>query len=372
MRPPPRRVLPCFRRRIRRRVRRAAVPVIVGAKQRQIQLLECGRPPSESPQRRAPSGLAHPFEIGFAALTDQVDRPYAAVRRRVDAAHTRQRGQPPRPVVVVVVADFEVHVHAHAVDVQPFGQFVHCAHGNDPPLADHVDAVGKRLRLRHGVRGQQDASPLVAKPCNKITHLERALRVQSGGRLVEQHQSRLRAQCARDVQALAHATREGLHPLIRLVEQVHALQRLMHARFDQAPRHACHPSEETKIVDRGGPRIEAAFAAEQQREVASGPERVANRVDAAHADLAAVGQQQRRGHLHRGRLACAVRPEQADDTPPLDSERQSPHDLTPMIPSTVRSGDVGHPQHGHVIRFSSIITHNSHDLRPKEEIESMW
>src|SRR3954447_3338390 len=82
--------------------------------------------------------------------------------------------------------------------------------GDDPPVVHDRDAVAEGVRLFQVVRRNEDRHPLGAQPPHLVPHVGAALRVEPGGRLVEEDDPRLVDDAERDVDAPALAAGVGL------------------------------------------------------------------------------------------------------------------------------------------------------------------
>src|SRR5450830_215380 len=69
-------------------------------------------------------------------------------------------------------------------------EVVRCLDGEEPAVVDNRDAVTDGLRLLHGVRRQQDAAAVTSHRLDPVPQLAPGLRVEAGGRLVEEQQER--------------------------------------------------------------------------------------------------------------------------------------------------------------------------------------
>ena len=79
--------------------------------------------------------------------------------------------------------------------------------GDDPALVEDRDPVGELLGLVEVLRGEQHRGALAGELLDGLPHLDPRLRVEPGGRLVEEDHRRVADQAHRDVEAAAHAAR---------------------------------------------------------------------------------------------------------------------------------------------------------------------
>ena len=93
----------------------------------------------------------------------------------------------------------------------PALQLVGHALGDDLAVVDHEHPVAERVGLLQVVRGQEDrGAETLAQPADVIPQVAAALRVEPGGRLVEEYHGRGVDQAERDVQPAALAARQRL------------------------------------------------------------------------------------------------------------------------------------------------------------------
>ena len=181
--------------------------------------------------------------------------------------------------------------------------------GDDGPAVDDDDVVGQALGLLEGVGGHDDGAPGRAGLAHQVPHVEPGVRVQAGGRLVqEDHLGAARRGRRRAPPAAAGRRRAGGRSCRR------------------TPRCPAGPP---------GRRRRRARRTGRRRAAAAGPARAplgrppscsitptrarrsapARRVAAQHPDRPAVGALQPLAALDRGGLAGAVRAEHGGDLP---------------------------------------------------------
>ena len=145
------------------------------------------------------------------------------------------------------------------------------------------------------------------------------------------------------MQPLAHAARIRLDPLALAAGQPDEVEQLGDAPALLAHRHAVQVGEIAEVVERGEPVVEASVAAEDVADAAPDFARVLRRVVAEHPGAASGRQEQRRQDLDRGRLAGAVRAEQAEQLAFRNLERNAADSLDLDRPAAENScrGPVG-------------------------------
>ena len=137
------------------------------------------------------------------------------------------------------------------------------------------------------------------------------LRIEPDGRLVEQDEPRTVDERPGDQQAPPHAAGELVDPRVAPVDELRHLERALDRL---APLGAADPvevREDEQVLLDGQRRVEVV---ELRRDAALGARhlRLLGQPEAEHLELALVGDRLRGQEPHRGRLAGAVRPEQAD------------------------------------------------------------
>src|SRR5256885_5285756 len=146
-------------------------------------------------------------------------------------------------------------------------------------------------------------------------------------RLVKEHDRRVVQEPAGDVQALAHTARVALAPLLLASGQPDELEQLGDPRALLLRRHRVELGEVAEVVETGEALVEPALAAEDVADPLAHLARVLDHVEPEHARRARGRDQQRDQHLDRGRLAGAVRSEEAEELALGDLEGDAPHRL---------------------------------------------
>ena len=126
----------------------------------------------------------------------------------------------------------------------------------DPALVEDRDPVGELLGLVEVLRGEQDRGAAVGELADGLPHLQASLRVEAGGRLVEEDHRRAPDQAHREVETATHAARVGRHPPSPGVGEREAVEHVVGdpARLVEVPKlgdqHQVLASGED-VVDRG-------------------------------------------------------------------------------------------------------------------------
>ena len=183
--------------------------------------------------------------------------------------------------------------------------------------------VGKLLGLIEVLRGEQDGRAAVRELPDRLPHLEASLRIEAGGRLVEEHHRRAPDQAHRDVEPPAHATRVGRDAPSASFDEREADEQLVSDPSGLAE--AAQPGDQLQVLAAGQDVVD-------RRELAGEADRLADLrglcddVEPVHGSRAAVGPEQRREDLHDRRLARAVRTEEGEDAARLDFEVDASQD----------------------------------------------
>ena len=201
------------------------------------------------------------------------------------------------------------------------------------PVVDDPDAVAEDVRLLEVLRGQEDGDAvLLREPADLLPERVRALRVEAGGRLVEEEEARPVDEREREVEAALHAAGVRRAPCGRRRRQADALEQLVAARCRSSRGTACSAVWRRRCSRpvRIGSSAASCSAAPIARRT-FGPS--LDDVEPGDGRRARGRRQQRRQHVDGRRLPGAVRAEEAVDlasatrrsmpatarTPPLNS-----------------------------------------------------
>jgi hypothetical protein len=102
--------------------------------------------------------------------------------------------------------------------------------GDDLAVVHDGDAVAQRIRLVQVVRGDEDGHAVTAEPADLVPHVGAALRVQAGGRLVEEHHLGFVDDAERDVHPAPLTARVGLALAVRVLAELEPVQHAGGAR----------------------------------------------------------------------------------------------------------------------------------------------
>jgi hypothetical protein len=199
-----------------------------------------------------------------------------------------------------------------------------CAHRQRAAAMHEGNAVAAR-RFVHEMRGDENRDTFVTREVADLMPEGIArLRIDAGSWLVEDEDPRLVQAGGRQLQALALPEGEIARQAIGDRREIEALQGIGDARRQFRARHLIEPRMEIKI----GADRQFLIEREALRHVADIEPRLPvlrrHRLP-QQARRAAAGRQQAGQHLHRRRLAAAVRAEEAEDLARLDAETDPVH-----------------------------------------------
>jgi hypothetical protein len=207
--------------------------------------------------------------------------------------------------------------------------------------------VSQLVGLVQVLRGEQDRDPFGDQSADHGPHVGTAVRVQSGGRLVQEQHPGAADQAGRQVQPAAHSARVRLHGPAGGIGQLEAGQQLGRPGPGLRPRQAEQAADHDEVVRPRESLVHRGVLAGEADEL---PDLVgvAQHVVPADARLAAVRPQQRGQDPDRGRLARTVRPEDPE-YPALPGEQVHP----------VQRGRLAEPldQPGGLDRVRRVISH---------------
>src|SRR6266496_1763535 len=190
-------------------------------------------------------------------------------------------------------------------------------------LVEHVDPVADTHHERHVVVDQQHTgSMVVANRANNLRKLGHLCLRQASGRLVHQHERGLGDERARHPQPPFVALGQRAGPCIGQIRQTQKLEQLPGPPPRLAGAHTDPERGDLDVLADGeGPQRAAVL--ERARQAGARPSMSAPAGDVAIAELdrARVRQVEAGEHVHERRLAGAVRPDQTDDLPRVELER---------------------------------------------------
>ncbi len=195
--------------------------------------------------------------------------------------------------------------------------------GQDPPRPDHDHPLGQRLDVVHVVGGEDDGDAVVAvQASDELAHRQLRGRVEADGRLVEEEQRRLDAAAPRRSRSASagRATAGAPAGSSSRSSRSSATSSSRIARIALL-RHPVDVAQQVEAVDHRQVPPELAALAEHHADARHVAHPLAPGRQAVHL-AAAGGRLQDAGEdLDGGRLAGAVRPDQADQLAALQLER---------------------------------------------------
>jgi hypothetical protein len=179
------------------------------------------------------------------------------------------------------------------------------------------DPVGQLFCLVEVLGGEQHGRAHPGQVLHGGPHLEAGLRVEPGGRLVEEDDRRVPDQAHGDVQPAAHPAGVGRHPAPGGVGELEAGQQVVRERAGvlQVPQ----PGHQHQVLAPGEDLVdgrELTGEADGRADV----RRPRGDVEAGDGGRPRIGPQRRGQDLHDRRLACAVGAQQGEDAAPRDVE----------------------------------------------------
>jgi hypothetical protein len=211
--------------------------------------------------------------------------------------------------------------------------------GHDAALADDDHLVGDQLDLVEQVARQQDGAAARGVRAQQVAHPADAGRVEPVGGLVEDQHGRVAEQGVGDPQPLAHAEGVVAHAPPGLGRRER--DQLEHL-VDPARGQAHGAGAEGQHLATGAADV-LGGGVEEDPDVEAGVGDVAV-VVAADGDLAGRGGGEPAHHPHRGRLAGAVRPQEAGHPPRLAAERDVVDGAERAV-GLGQPGDLDHASH---------------------------
>jgi predicted ATPase/DNA-binding SARP family transcriptional activator len=196
-------------------------------------------------------------------------------------------------------------------------QFGEGAVGDDPPLMQDRDPVGEVFGLVQVLRGEQHRDALPGELPDAVPHLDAGLRVEPGGRLVQEDHRRLPDEAHGDVQAAAHAAGIRRHPPARRVGEAEAGQQVV--RDLAGPLQVPQPGHQDQVLPPGEDFVHGRELPGKADGLPHTP-RLRGDVEAVDGGRPRVGLEQRGQDFHDRGLARAVGAEQGEDAAPRHVE----------------------------------------------------
>ena len=199
---------------------------------------------------------------------------------------------------------------------------------DDPTLVEDRDPVGELLGLVEVLGGEQHRGALPGEFLDGLPHLDAALRVEPGRRLVEEDDRRVADQAHGDVEAAAHATRVGRHLPGGRVGQREPVEQVIGdlARVLEVPQ----LGDQHEVLATGEDFVDGG---ELSGEADGLPHvrRLLGDVEPVDAGGARVGLEQCGQDLHDRGLPRPVRAEQGEDAAPRHVEVHAPQHMQLVV-----------------------------------------
>ena len=198
---------------------------------------------------------------------------------------------------------------------------------DDLTRVDDRDAVAEPLRLVEVVRGQQDRHLAAgAQACDHVEQLVPDARVEADRRLVEEEHLRLREQRTRDLEPATLAAAVPVDGPVDEVGDPERVRELGDPRLRNVRLDSPQAGVDVEVATAGQRAVDDRIL-EDDAACPPGCERLGRDVEAREARRARRGRDRRRQHPDRGRLACTVGAEQAEDLSGGDLEVDALHRL---------------------------------------------
>ena len=194
--------------------------------------------------------------------------------------------------------------------------------GHDLALVDDDEAVAQLLGLIHVVRGEDEGRAALLEAEQAVPQDVARLRVEPGGRLVEQQDAGVVDEAARDREAALHAAGELVDLALGLVSQLREVEQLVGLLRADLAGQAEVAAVDVEVLAGVELTVEVVLLRHDPQAGADlGPMVVG--IEAEDAQTPARAGRDGADHLHRRGLARAVRAEQAERLPRRDLERQA-------------------------------------------------
>ena len=210
------------------------------------------------------------------------------------------------PVAAAVALDLDAHLLDLPAAALP--QLLHGAVGDEPAVLDDRHVLAQALDELELVAGEDHGHPARRALGEHAAHHVDAGRVEPGERLVEHEHLRVVDEGDAELDPLLVAERERLHAVAGPLGQAEALDPGVGRRVRVAGGEPVEPREVDELVADAHLRVQAALL----RHVAEAAARRGVDRAALPEDLARVGLEDAEDDPHRGRLARAVRPHEAE------------------------------------------------------------
>jgi hypothetical protein len=206
-----------------------------------------------------------------------------------------------------------------AADIGVGDEFVGRAGAEDAAFGHDVGAVGDGEGFADVVVGDEDADSLLFEVEDDLADVVDGQRVDAGEGFVEEDELRLGRQAAGDLDSAAFTARKGVAASASDVGDAEFFEQLIETGEPLGPLHR-HRFEHRQDVLLGRHLAKDRSLLRQIPEAKTGPQvhRQAGHILAIEVNDASLGGFETDEHVKAGRLACTIRPEQADDLAVVD------------------------------------------------------
>ena len=235
----------------------------------------------------------------------------------------------------VRLAELDRHELAAQIRLQLLGS----AFDDDLAAADDRDALGEPVGFFEVVRREQDREALLLRePLDLDPHRGPRLRVEPGGRLVEEEHLRLVDETGRDVEAALHPAGVAARDAVGGVAQSDELEQLVDPLAQRGAAHRVDPALEHQVLAPGGLPVDARILRDVTGCTAHAV-RMAHDVFTGDGRASGVGLRERRERTNGRRLAGAVRAEETEDLAVAYGERDAVKRLHVLVALAEVLGD---------------------------------
>lgn len=198
-------------------------------------------------------------------------------------------------------------------------ELISCALCDQLPVIDHADTVCQLVGFIEVLSGQQNGGSAGDQILDQVPEVDPALRIYTGGRLVEKQDLGFANQRGGEIEATAHTTRVGANRTIGRIGEVDSVQdfvgslpRFMSGEVVEASHHLNVFTPRQVFIDGG--------VLAGQPDVCAGRRGIGRHINAGNFGIAGVGTQQCGQNTNQRGLSGTVRPEQPVDDACLELE----------------------------------------------------
>jgi hypothetical protein len=197
--------------------------------------------------------------------------------------------------------------------------------GDDLAVVDDPDPVGQHVRLLEVLGGEEHGDPVVlGKAAHLLPECAPALRVEAGGRLVQEEDPGRVDERESQIEPALHPTGVAADLAVGRLREPHALEQKVTAPGALRTRDSLQRRLQPQVLPAREERVESRLL---ERGSNRGPDLrpFADDVVAGHGRRPLGGRKQRREHVHGRRLPRPVRPEETVDLTGMNDEVDPVH-----------------------------------------------